>query len=88
MRERCPACSLVFEREPGYFTGAMIVSYLIAVAVYGALVLLLWSLPGWRVELALLLAGALFLVTMPAIFRYSRVVWMHFDHVVDPERAE
>jgi len=87
MRSACPACGLVFEREPGYFTGAMVVSYLIAVTVYAALVLILWSLPGWRVELALLVAAALFLLTVPAIFRYSRVIWMHLDHAVDPERG-
>lgn len=86
MNAQCPQCGLVFEREPGYFTGAMVVSYLIAVAVYGGLVLLLWTLPGWRVELALLVGSALFLFTVPAIFRYSRVIWMHFDRVVDPER--
>jgi uncharacterized protein (DUF983 family) len=84
MNERCPECGLVFEREPGYFTGAMVVSYLIAVVVYAALVLLLWSLPGWRVEVALAVAAALFFVAVPAIFRYSRVIWMHFDHAVDP----
>ena len=87
MREACPACGLVFEREPGYFTGAMVVSYLIAVVVYAALVLVLWSLPGWRVELALLVAAALFLLAVPAIFRYSRVIWMHLDHAVDPDRS-
>ncbi len=85
MRETCPVCGLVFEREPGYFTGAMVVSYGIAVVVYTAIVLLLWSLPGWRAELALLVAVALFLLTVPAIFRYSRVIWMHFDHAIDPE---
>jgi len=88
MRSACPACGLVFEREPGYFTGAMVVSYLIAVTVYAALVLILWSLPGWRVELALLVAAALFLLTVPSIFRYSRVIWMHFDHAVDPEQHD
>lgn len=84
MNARCPECGLVFEREAGYFTGAMVVSYLIAVAVYAGLVLLLWSLPGWRAELALLVGGALFLFAVPVIWRYSRVVWMHIDRVLDP----
>jgi hypothetical protein len=88
MSKACPTCGLVFEREHGYFAGAMVVSYGIAVVVYAALVLLLWSLPGWRAELALLVAGALFLLTVPAIFRYSRVIWMHFDHAVDPEQPD
>lgn len=82
----CSVCRLVFEREPGYFTGAMVVGYAVAVVVYAALVLLLWTLPGWSAELALVVAAALFLLTVPAIFRYARVIWMHFDHAVDPER--
>ena len=38
MHERCPACGLVFEREPGYFTGAMVVSYVLAVPGFGAVI--------------------------------------------------
>ena len=30
MHAQCPACGLRFEREPGYFTGAMYLSYGVA----------------------------------------------------------
>ncbi len=86
MSERCPACGLVFEREPGYFTGAMVVSYTLAVAVYLALVSVVWWVTG-RVELALALAALLFLGAVPTIFRYSRVIWMHIDHALDPHKG-
>ena len=86
MNARCPGCGLVFEREPGYFTGAMVVSYTLAVAVYLALVAILWSL--WPLELALVAAGLLFLATVPGIFRYSRVIWMYFDHALDPHPGD
>src|SRR5262245_17317767 len=33
MNETCPACGLRFERESGYFTGAMYVSYILALPV-------------------------------------------------------
>jgi hypothetical protein len=82
MNARCPRCDLVFEREPGYFTGAMVVSYAIAVVVYGALALLLGTL--MPAEWALLVAIVPFLVTVPAIWRCSRVVWMHLDRALDP----
>jgi uncharacterized protein (DUF983 family) len=32
MHAQCPLCGLVFEREPGYFTGAMYLSYGVAVS--------------------------------------------------------
>ncbi len=85
MNERCPACGIVFEREPGYWTGAMVVSYLLSVALYLALSLLLWWVTG-HVELGLLIAVVPFLAAVPVIFRYSRVIWMHLDHTLDPER--
>jgi hypothetical protein len=39
---------------------------------------------GWRFDLVLLIAAAYFLPFVPALFRYSRVIWMHFDRAVDP----
>lgn len=86
MNTACPECGLVFEREPGYFTGAMVVSYAIAVVVYGVLVIALWRLVALAVEIALLAAILPFLVAVPAIFRWSRVIWMHLDHALDPQR--
>ncbi len=85
MNERCPECGLVFEREPGYFTGAMVVSYAISVALYLALVLVLWWATG-HVEAGLALAVVPFLAAVPTVFRYSRVIWMHFDHTLDPHK--
>jgi hypothetical protein len=36
------------------------------------------------VAAVLVAAGLLFLPFVPAIFRYSRVIWMHFDRALDP----
>ena len=46
MHERCPVCDLRFEREQGYFLGAMYVSYALGLAVLGSLVILTWWLVG------------------------------------------
>src|SRR5215211_4388438 len=73
----CPECRLVFGRENGYFTGAMIVSYMLAAQLLGGLAVIVWLASGWRVEWVLLAAGMLFLAFVPPLFRYSRVVWMH-----------
>lgn len=86
MHATCPRCGLVFEREPGYFTGAMVVSYAIAVVVYGALGLGFWRLAGWPVEVSLAVAVLPFLASVPVIVRYSRVIWMHLDHALDPAK--
>src|ERR1700738_4601669 len=80
----CPECRVIYGRENGYFTGAMIVSYILAVPLLAALAMLVWLATGWRAELVILVAGLLFLPFVPTLFRYSRVIWMHFDRVVDP----
>ena len=83
MNERCPVCGLRYEREPGYFTGAMVVSYVIAVPTFGLIVIGL-LVAGLDTGPALLIGAALYLVLAPFIFRYSRVVWLHFDWLLDP----
>src|SRR5207249_4630139 len=72
--DSCPVCGLVFEREPGYFIGAMYVSYALSIVVLGTLLLvghLLW--PDVDLGLMVLLAGAVYLPVVPVAFRYSRV---------------
>ncbi len=85
MRETCPCCGLQFEREQGYFLGAMMISYMLAVPVMGAFLLLFWWLTNWSLE-ALILASVLaFLPVAPPVTRLSRVLWIYFDRKVDPE---
>ena len=84
MYQACPECRVIYGRESGYFTGAMIVSYILGVPLLAAISLIVWWISGWTVEVVLLAAGVYFLPFVPAIFRYSRVIWMHFDRVVDP----
>src|SRR5262249_7393187 len=80
MRETCPVCGHRFQREPGYFLGAMYISYPLAVVVIGVFLLLLhWAWPDGRWEIKLSLAVLPLLLLVPTIFRYSRILWMHFD---------
>jgi uncharacterized protein (DUF983 family) len=86
MNERCPVCKLKFEREPGYFLGAMYVSYALAIPPFLLLVTIFWRVAGWRYELALLGAFVAYLPFVPMAARLSRVVWMHIDQSFDPEK--
>src|SRR4051812_45612708 len=42
MNEKCPHCGIRLEPEPGFYQGAMFVSYALAVGLIGALGLLLY----------------------------------------------
>jgi uncharacterized protein (DUF983 family) len=84
MNRHCPVCGLVYEREPGYFLGAMYVSYAFASVIIGLALLLLYQIfPTWS-DLAVY-GGALVVLIpfVPYIFRYSRVIWMTFDRSID-----
>ncbi len=84
MRSECPVCGLRFEREPGYFVGAIYINYGVTVvsALAGYFALGAWLDPwvGWQ----LLVWGA-FVVVFPLwAFRYSKALWLAVDHLVDP----
>jgi uncharacterized protein (DUF983 family) len=88
MHERCPECGLVYEREPGYFVGAMYISYGMATIVMGLFMLALHlALPEWDLGWVALLAIGLFVPLAPMVSRYARVIWMYFDRWAWPEEA-
>jgi uncharacterized protein (DUF983 family) len=86
MYERCGICDLRFEREPGYFLGAMYVSYGLGIVIVTLFAALLWSITGWWITKDTIWAVVLFLPLAPTITLFSRVLWIYFDQTIDPER--
>jgi uncharacterized protein (DUF983 family) len=84
MNPTCPECGLIFERESGYFAGAMVVSYALAVPILASIVIGLIMVAGLDAVVALIIGNTAYLVLVPFIFRYSRVVWLHIDWLIDP----
>jgi hypothetical protein len=85
MNDPCPVCGLVFEREPGYFLGAMYFSYFMAVGITAPLFFLgTWLWPQCHQMLIALGALLLYLPLVPFVFRYSRVMWIHYDRLLAP----
>jgi uncharacterized protein (DUF983 family) len=85
MNEQCPVCGMSFNREPGYFAGAMYISYGLALPIVFLWVMSLGAIfDTWSLERVVLASFVLFLPFVPAVFRYSRILWIHFDRSVDP----
>jgi len=87
LRDRCPVCGYVFEREEGYWTGAMIVN-IAACEVWfliGFVATLILTLPdvNWTAILLVMLVtnGLLPIVFYP----FSKTLWMAFDRKTNPE---
>ena len=87
MNERCPACQLRFEREAGYFLGAMYISYGLALVIITVLATVFWLITRWWITDDVIWAVVLFLPLAPAITYFSRVLWIYFDQTVDPDRS-
>ncbi len=85
MNERCEFCGLKFEREEGYFLGAMYISYGIALAMIVAFSLGWWSVMRWPLEKNVVAAVIVFAPFAPIVSRLSRVLWIYFDRRIDPE---
>jgi uncharacterized protein (DUF983 family) len=82
MRAHCATCGLVFEREPGYFIGAIYINYgITAVLALGVVLLLDWTigLPLWS-QLAIGLTIAV--VSPLAFFRHARSLWLGVEYFV------
>ncbi len=90
MYDNCPACGLDLDRgDPGYFTGAMYVSYALAIPLIAVLTLIEYLiLPSWSLFRLVVLASIICVPLIPWIWQYSRVVWIYFDQYFDPEETE
>lgn len=85
MSDRCLICGLHFNREPGYFLGAMYISYGLAVGLIVAFGVILWLLTCWSINKVALWSVLLFLPFAPMLTFLSRVLWIYFDQMIDPE---
>ena len=78
MHETCGNCGLLYEREPGFFYGAMYVSYAFSVGILLANIIVLYNFfndpPIWIYITSVAITSALL---YPIIFRFSRIIFLH-----------
>ena len=87
MEESCRTCRTVYQREPGFFLGAIYFNYgLTALIVTVAYIVLT---VGQLARPSLVMLGTLtFVVLFPLwFFRYARSLWLGFDQFVDPRHG-
>lgn len=78
MHPNCPCCGQSFEPEPGYYFGAMFVSYGISTAIFLAAFFVL-SLLVEEITMLMVFATVVGVVVglLPVIFRLSRSLWIN-----------
>lgn len=79
MNETCNHCGLRFEIEPGFFWGAMYVSYALTTGlmlITSGILVLGFNDPDFWVYVTSI--TGVVLLTLPWVFRYSRVMMLYF----------
>lgn len=88
LRDRCPTCGYLFERESGFFVGALLINFAL---VEGALFILVMGFIFWKAqqpEAGLVIPGVLGVavgVIGPVLFYpYSQSIWSALDLLMTP----
>ena len=88
MHTSCPHCGATYEPEPGFYFGAMFVSYALSIALFTFVGLILYfTLNPSDTVYVVSIAVAAILFT-PLCFRYSRILWLYWfgGYRYDPQR--
>lgn len=87
MNSHCPKCGADLEPEPGFYFGAMFISYAITVwPMLGFMALFRWGL-GWSLFGAFGVTIIMTAILFVYIFRVSRSMYLHMMVRYDPAKA-
>ena len=78
MHENCPCCGQPYEPEPGFYYGAMYVSFAFNVAAFLVSLFVLYQLVA-EITMGMMIGVVALVVIglLPVIFRLSRVIWIY-----------
>lgn len=93
LKEHCPRCGLKFEREPGYWVGAVIINTTVSfgafILVFVGLILASWPGVPWRAVLAITIVAN---ASIPvAFYPISKTLWLALElgwHPLEPAEIE
>ncbi|TAH42857.1 MAG: DUF983 domain-containing protein [Bacteroidetes bacterium] len=87
MESECSHCGERYEKEPGYFFGAMFVSYALTALVFFIVLVLDFTIFHLGLSLLLILIPAV-LILSPVTFQWSRLIWLNFFIRYNPESVK
>ncbi|MEP0272538.1 MAG: hypothetical protein ABJF93_11665 [Balneola sp.] len=76
MKEKCSNCGFRFEKEPGYFTGAMYISYGLCI-IEMVTIFMLFQLTTIHSDYLIYFLSLTVILLWPFNFRMSRIIWMY-----------
>lgn len=93
LRDRCPRCGLFFEREEGYWTGAIALNTIITEVFFVLLLVAVIAVTWPNIPMFKLLAAAVVVnAIIPLVFYpIAKTLWIAIDlslHPLEPREAE
>lgn len=87
MPERCSNCDQDFTIEPGFYYGALWMSYPLVVIVAISLLVPLWLFPESYVGIISVMILCLFAI-QPMLMRWGRAIWLNVFVSYDPDEMK
>ena len=88
MKDRCPSCGMRFEREEGFFVGAYLINFAVAIVVLFVLCMGFVAVKATDPEASatgFMVAGVLIGLLLPVVFYpFARTVWSAIDLGMTP----
>ncbi|WP_305953148.1 DUF983 domain-containing protein [Emticicia oligotrophica] len=88
IHETCSHCGLRYEKEMGFFYGAMYVSYMLNIALFVTSIVAYFLLLDQYISGTLLMSIyiAITVILVPVYYRLSRTIWLNFFNSYAPEK--
>ena len=84
----CNCCGLKYEKEPGFFYGAMYVSYGLTSGIFIVMFILELTVFNLDTTPFAIIMLSIILLTFPFVTRWARVLWLNFFFRYNPELAK
>lgn len=88
MLNRCPKCNLNYFPEPGYYYGAMFISYIWTAWFCLLFIALFHWILGWSLTVSFGLLIGFLGINFAYIFRISRLMWININVKYDPNAVK
>jgi uncharacterized protein (DUF983 family) len=82
--QRCPTCQFVYEREPGYYTGAIAVNLVLTELLIVAIAVPLAASQAVSIPVLAVVGIALCTLLPLLLYRPTKGLWMGIDHFIHP----
>lgn len=86
LHEHCSHCGLRYQFEPGFFYGAMYVSYSLTVAIAVATYVIMQLFFEATIGQVVAALTAALILSSPLVLRLSRITWMNMFIKYEPEK--